>query len=320
MSEAKRTLLKEKHIEFLLKLLNAKDSLEQMMTIPIRTNSYYWGLSALYLLRAMDRIDRNEIINYIKGCCAPEGGIGGNVGHDAHIHQTLSGIQTLILFDALDEIDHEPIVKWIASLQLEDGSFMGDKWGEVDTRFSYCALASLSLLGRLDAVDVKKAVEWVKKCQNFDGGFGVVEGCESHAGQVFTALGALTIANAIDIVDKDSLGFWLSERQDPKGGFNGRPEKLPDVCYSWWVGSSIAMINKKNWVDADKLEEFVLSAQDAEDGGISDRPGNFADPFHTFLGMAGLSLFGKLDVPEMDPVYALPVEVLDRHWKKYKKE
>ena len=39
----------------------------------------------------------------------------------------------------------------------------------------------------------------------------------------------------------------------------------------------------------DKLEEFLLSSQDAEDGGIGDRPGNFADPFHTFLGIGGLS-------------------------------
>lgn len=319
MSAPNLTLLKDKHIDFLLKMLNTKDSYEQMLTIPIRTNTYYWGLSALYLLGAMDRIDKNEIITYIKQCQTKEGGIAGNVGHDPHIHQTLSAIQVLILFDTLDEIDQTAVVNWIASLQLPDGSFMGDKWGEVDTRFVYCALASLSLLGRLDAVDVQKAVEWIKKCQNFDGGFGVVEGCESHAGQVFTALGALAIADSMDTIDQDSLGFWLSERQDPKGGFNGRPEKLPDVCYSWWVGSSIAMINKKNWVDADKLEEFVLSAQDKDDGGISDRPGNFADPFHTFLGMAGLSLFGKLDVPTMDPIYALPVEVLERHWAKFRK-
>ena len=34
---------------------------------------------------------------------------------------------------------------------------------------------------------------------------------------------------------------WLSERQTKSGGLNGRPEKLPDVCYSWyiveWIGA-----------------------------------------------------------------------------------
>ena len=314
------TLLKEKHINFLITLLNSKDSIEQMRTIPIRTNSIYWGLSALYLVGGLDRINKAEIVDYLKKCQVPEGGFGGNIGHDAHIHQTLSAIQAIIILDAFDEFDFEATVKWIASLQKEDGSFMGDKWGEVDTRFAYCAVCALKLLNRFDAVDLKKMVEWLKRCQNFDGGFGVVEGCESHAGQVFTVVGALAIAGAIDEIDKEGLGFWLSERQDQKGGFNGRPEKLPDVCYSWWVGAPIAMINKSNWVDADKLEEFVLSSQDSEDGGISDRPGNIADPFHTFLGIAGLSLFGKLDVPHVNPIYALPDEVLERHWPKVNKQ
>lgn len=29
----------------------------------------------------------------------------------------------------------------------------------------------------------------------------------------------------------------------------GRPEKLPDVCYSWWVLSSLAMIGRLHWID-----------------------------------------------------------------------
>jgi geranylgeranyl transferase type-2 subunit beta len=169
-------------------------------------------------------------------------------------------------------------------------------------------------LNRLDVVDTHKAAQWLKTCQNFDGGFGVVEGCESHAGQVFTSIAALSIVGALDQIDHAALGFWLSERQDPKGGFNGRPEKLPDVCYSWWVGAPIAIIGKQLWVDAAKLKEFVLSAQDKDDGGIADRPGNIADPFHTFLGMAGLTLFDQLEgVPKMNPVFALPEEVVSRY-------
>ena len=28
-------------------------------------------------------------------------------------------------------------------------------------------------------------------------------------------------------------------------GLNGRPEKLPDVCYSWWVLASLAILNRQ---------------------------------------------------------------------------
>lgn len=51
--------------------------------------------------------------------------------------------------------------------------------------------------------------------------------------QVFTCVAALAIGDALHYVDKDLLGWWLCERQTSVGGLNGRPEKLPDVCYSW---------------------------------------------------------------------------------------
>lgn len=50
--------------------------------------------------------------------------------------------------------------------------------------------------------------------------------------------------------------------------------------------------------------------QDDKRGGIADRPGNMADPFHTFFGIAGLSLLGYPGFTAIDPVYALPVRVL----------
>merc|ERR1712151_1347477 len=100
-------------------------------------------------------------------------------------------------------------------------------------------------------------------------------------------------------------------RQTPRGGFNGRPEKAPDVCYSWWILSALASIDRAHWIDGQRLADFIFAAQD-EDGGIADRPGDVPDVFHTFFGLAGLSLLGKADVAQVHPVYALPVEVTRR--------
>lgn len=57
------------------------------------------------------------------------------------------------------------------------------------------------------------------------------------------------------------LGWWLSERQLPNGGLNGRPEKLEDVCYSWWNLASLSILGKLHWINRDKLIAFILSAQ-----------------------------------------------------------
>ncbi len=169
-------------------------------------------------------------------------------------------------------------------------------------------------------VDVDKAVEHIGRCANFDGGFGVTPDAESHAGQIFTCVAALTIADRLDVVDRDRLGAWLSERQLANGGLNGRPEKLEDVCYSWWVLSSLAMIGRLHWIDTSKLISFILRCQvsfasphksvgklrdcleDSELGGISDRPGDMVDVWHTFFGIAGLSLLGFPGLEEVDPV------------------
>lgn len=103
----------------------------------------------------------------------------------------------------------------------------------------------------------------------------------------FCCVGALEIVNAIDLIDKDLLGWWLCERQVSSGGLNGRPEKLADVCYSWWVLSSLASIEKLDWIDQEKLKEFILECQDEEEGGISDKPGNVHDVYHTCFGVTG---------------------------------
>ena len=50
------------------------------------------------------------------------------------------------------------------------------------------------------------------------------------------------------------------------------------------------MMDKADWIDQDALELFILHCQDPEEGGISDRPGNTVDVFHTFFGIAALSL------------------------------
>lgn len=116
-------------------------------------------------------------------------------------------------------------------------------------------------MGLLDLVNVDKAVEHIHSCANFDGAYGTSPGAESHSGQVYTCLGALTIAGRLDMVNQERLGAWLSERQLKNGGLNGRPEKTEDVCYSWWVMSSLSMINKLHWIDGEKLTAFILGCQ-----------------------------------------------------------
>ena len=96
---------------------------------------------------------------------------------------------------------------------------------------------------------------------NFDGGFGSRPGSESHAGLIYCCVGFLSITNNLHLVNADLLGWWLCERQLNSGGLNGRPEKLPDVCYSWWVLSSLTILGRLHWIQKESLVKFVLACQ-----------------------------------------------------------
>jgi geranylgeranyl transferase type-2 subunit beta len=52
--------------------------------------------------------------------------------------------------------------------------------------------------------------------------------------------------------------------------------------------------------------------QDEHGGGISDRPEDACDVFHTFFGIGGLSLMEHPGLAAIDPAYALPVETVQR--------
>jgi len=46
----------------------------------------------------------------------------------------------------------------------------------------------------------------------------------------------------------------------------------------------------------------LIRMQDPKKGGISDRPGDMVDVFHTVFGLAGLSLVKYPGLEEVDPV------------------
>lgn len=258
----------EAHVSYIQSLDTRRDELEYWLTEHLRLNGLYWGLTALHLMGRPDALPRDETIDFVLSCQKENGGFGAAPGHDAHLLSTVSAVQILVMVDAVDVLEARGkggvmgVGKYLADLQnRKTGTFQGDEWGEEDTRFLYAALNALSLLKLLHLVDVSRAVAYIESCANFDGGYGVGPGAESHSGQIFACCAALCIAGRIDVVQKDKLGRWLSERQVEAGGLNGRPEKVEDVCYSWWVASSLTNIDRLEWIDQGKLAEFILKCQ-----------------------------------------------------------
>lgn len=47
---------------------------------------------------------------------------------------------------------------------------------------------------------------------------------------------------------------------------------------------------------------MLIVSKDPDQGGMSDRPGDMVDVFHTVFGVAGLSLLGHPGLVPVDPV------------------
>eukprot|EP00768_Dysnectes_brevis_P004355 gnl/Dysnectes_brevis/3129_a3894_600.p1 GENE.gnl/Dysnectes_brevis/3129_a3894_600~~gnl/Dysnectes_brevis/3129_a3894_600.p1 ORF type:complete len:345 (-),score=87.02 gnl/Dysnectes_brevis/3129_a3894_600:114-1148(-) len=326
-------LLRDKHFSFLVRESENVGSFESVFSEYVKLSGIYWTISAADLLDRLDDFPSkpDELFSFVMECLQytspTSAGFGGSPKHDPHLLYTLSALQILAITRQMHRLTVEQrvaISNFISELQQPDGSFAGDKYGEIDSRFTYTAVCALGLLGYSAdpsptspsrplelMIDVAGAIRWIQECANPDGGFGVCPGAESHGGQMFCALGALSILHALSALPhRVSTGRWLALRQVPEvGGMNGRPEKLADVCYSWWVGAPLWILGAGHTIDHDRLTTFILRCQDQE-GGISDRPEHRADAYHTFFGLGALGLMGREGVTAPDPAWALPAWVV----------
>lgn len=316
-------LHREAHLSFLASLFREAEkqdhSLEYVLSDSIRLNALQWAVTSALLLKSPHLFQISAIESFLRSCYCPiTGGYRSAPGQDPQIISTLFAIQ---LFVTLDLTIDNPAktLQYVSSLQNTlDGSFAGDEWGEVDIRFSYAALCICTLierkrptLERFSSIDLEKAVSFILSCHNFDGGFGNVPGAESHSGHIFCAVASLELVQRLNGIDQEKLCWWLCERQLPSGGLNGRPEKLEDVCYTWWVLSSLSIMVSVHWIDSAKLSEFILACQDGEKGGFSDRPEDETDIFHTCFALAGLSLLKATDdfLERINPVLFVPQSI-----------
>ena len=94
----------------------------------------------------------------------------------------------------------------------------------------------------------------------------------------------------IDAADwRKDLIRWCTHRQI--GGMQGRPNKVEDTCYSFWIGGTLRLLGPNAFalLEHSALRSFVLSCQSAM-GGFSKVRGVFPDMLHSFYSMSYLNL------------------------------
>ncbi|VVC32128.1 Terpenoid cyclases/protein prenyltransferase alpha-alpha toroid,PFTB repeat [Cinara cedri] len=231
---------------------------------------------------------------------------------ESNVAMTYMALCILItLGDNLSRVNKTAVLRGVASLQKSDGSFRSNyEHGESDLRFMYCSLAICNILNDSSTINVNNAIKFISNCFNYDGAFGQNPGTESHGGSTYCAIASLSLLDSLSLVlDKKKLKIlerWAVNRQIC-GGFQGRPNKDPDTCYSFWLGATLSIMGSLDRIHKDRNRNFVLNNANQLTGGFSKNMDSIPDPMHTCLSLCGLSLIGDDNLNPINPALNITV-------------
>ncbi|KAJ2402740.1 geranylgeranyl transferase type-1 subunit beta [Coemansia sp. RSA 2559] len=327
------TLLVDKHARYFkhcLTMLPA-ETVSLDATRMTLTHICLAGLAALGRLDEMVPDDkRGEIIEWIyaqqipaaPGNAAYRGFRGGSLfgphgtcenvaANSGNVAATYSALCALLLLgDDLSRVDRKAIVYVLRQLQQPSGSFAPHPGTtERDPRFIFCACATSYILGDWSGIDRDAATRYIKSCINFDGGMTQAPFQESHGGHLYCCVASLSLMGTLDaaLPDRSRTLRWAMLHQN--GGYQGRTNKAPDTCYSFWIGASVEMLGGHALLNTDEVAGFIHECETAY-GGVSKVPGARPDPLHSALGIAGYGFCRPSELPRMSPELLLPESVV----------
>ena len=129
---------------------------------------------------------------------------------------------------------------------------------------------------------------------------------EGHGGSTFCGVAALVLMKKLDeVIDADwrkDLVRWCVHRQI--GGMQGRPNKVEDTCYSYWIGGTLRLLGTDTFalLDHNALRSFVFTCQSPM-GGFRKSLNAFPDMLHSFYSLSYVNLSGDcFDEPDRVPL------------------
>ena len=214
--------------------------------------------------------------------------------------------------------------------QSFDGGIADEALHEPHAGYTFCSLGALRFIDRLNftittSTDTTRApchpeevVRWLVHCQTnllyptpaLDSEF-----LDSKYSSKLTAIEFADLQESELTPDFDSLNASFID----SAGFNGRINKVADTCYAFWAGASLHMFDQPTLYDRDAVTKYLLTkTQNPIAGGFGKFPGDPPDLYHSYLGLAALSLAGSEEVKAVDAGMCVSIEAkgrLEGIWK-----
>ncbi|KAI0482694.1 terpenoid cyclases/protein prenyltransferase alpha-alpha toroid [Xylariaceae sp. FL0804] len=259
--------------------------------------------------RALDPVARRRTLRWLRRLQRPDGSFGEVVvdadgadgrrvagGRDMRYCYLAATIRWVLGGAELDggalDFDVGALVRHIRQAQTFDGGMAESSMHESHAGYAYCAVASLAMLDLANPDPAAAPDHYLRA------------GIPS-----IPALIHFLVDRQLTYLDPDSdtgsddededesdqpplpdlASLTLSDDPDQSTGFNGRPNKVPDTCYAWWVSGALALLGEGGLVERAPARRFLLDKTQHRIGGFAKHPGGPPDVYHAYLGLAALS-------------------------------
>ncbi|KAK0119105.1 hypothetical protein ONS95_007969 [Cadophora gregata] len=299
---------------------------------PANLPATFFALLCLSFVGGLDRVNRAICLNWLRTLQRKDGSFGelitqdGSIegGRDMRYCQTGMAVRWILggdTADKQDDVDTESLVDHIRAGQTYDGGFSESSEHEAHAGYTYCAIAALSLLNRLPSSSCKYAstdtvsvladhtatIGWLVSRQvgYLDEEEDEDEDEEEEGDQ---EQARRPIVNLAGVYEDDPQA--TSFEQHEFVGLNGRCNKPVDTCYSFWVSASLSILGRDNTslLDTKAIRRFLFHKTQHAIGGFGKIPGNPPDIYHSYLGLAALSIMKEPGLKPLDPVLCVSTE------------
>ncbi|KAI8950512.1 terpenoid cyclases/Protein prenyltransferase [Xylaria longipes] len=276
---------------------------------------------------AFSRVDRVRTLAWLKRLQREDGSFGevltddGRVagGRDmrycyiaAIIRWALGGAEG----DRSLDFDVDALVGHIRRAQTFDGGMSESSLHESHSGYAYCAVAALALLDSANPDPsapphryIHAGIPSIPSLVHFlvgrqfaysDPRDGDDDGDDGDDNNAPTDLSSLSLSDAVPHL----------------AGFNGRLNKLPDTCYTWWNSGALSLLGEDGLVSRGPARRFILEKTQHLIGGFAKHPGGPPDVYHAYMGLAALSTMagaeGEPGLRKFDPSLCASADTAQR--------
>ncbi|KEP62252.1 UNVERIFIED_CONTAM: prenyltransferase and squalene oxidase repeat-containing protein [Hammondia hammondi] len=272
--------------------------------VPGHTGTSSCASSSAYWFRGC--IDRNKLFDWITQCQNLDGGFGCAPGCESHAGTTFCAVASLSLIERLPQLPASArlsVEGWLGARQLSGGGLNGRPGKNADSCYCWWILATAKILGMdlASVYDTQTLKQFVLSCQAETGGISRVP------------------------IKIPSSGCGTADAaQDSPGNQNDTAREEVSVASA--ASLKVQEDKSRKEVESETPETSLFGKGRLESHSASQK---VPDPFHTFFGLAGLSILVHagaghvnrlcLDEPlsralaTVNPLFGLPIYTVDNY-------